>query len=169
VVKKIFISSFLLLLGGVLGIASGVGLSFWQSARQRKALDTPDGRRFVATQEIMATLGALRLKFEICADTPDAKRANLDSQLQTIQKIKDNLSNPELLPLIEVQEGIAHTQLALLEESSGNNDAFTEQMSAAREALKAAGWTDYSESSLREIVRNMAASGKDQHKVENHE
>jgi hypothetical protein len=167
VVKRIVISSLLLLLGGIIGLASGVGLYLLQSARQSKALDTPEGRKFLATRDIMANLGAQRLKFETCPDTQDAKKTNLQHQLDTIQNIKANLATSELLPLLEVQEGIAHGQLALLEESSGNPHAFTEQMSAAREALKSAGWTDYSESNLRKILRGMQGSGKDQRMAEN--
>jgi hypothetical protein len=163
-VKNIVIASLLLLLSGVLGVGGGVGLSLLQSARQSKVLDTPEGRRFLATQNTMAHLMTLRMNFELCADTPDARKATLHTQLATIQSIKDNLANPDLLPLIEVQNGIAHGQLALVEDSSGNRQAYAEQMSAAGKAFKAAGWTDYSESNLRTILGNMQGSSKDQHK-----
>jgi hypothetical protein len=91
----------------------------------------------------------LDTRVELCEDTPSAKRQNLLSELEAVQGIKKNLTIPELLPLVEVQDGIAHGQLALLEESSGDSDAFTAQMSAARKAFKAAGWTDYSDKAVR--------------------
>ncbi len=164
VVKRIFISSLLFLLGGVIGIVGGVGLSYMQSVRQRKAFETPQGRRFVATYVTMSTLQLADLRTQLRDDKPDAKKAKLLSELQVIDDIKKNLANTELLPLVEVQEGIVHGQLALMEESSGNTDAVSEQMSAAREAFKAAGWTDYSESHVREIIEGVQGSPKDQRK-----
>jgi hypothetical protein len=142
----------MLLLGGIVGIAGGVGLSFAQSALERRAFDTPENRRFATAYSTMTTLQMLDMRVQICDDRPNVERENLLSELEAIQVIKKNLTIPELLPLVEVQEGIAHGQLALIEEGSGSRDAFAEQMSAARAAFKTAGWTDYSEGAVRKAV-----------------
>jgi hypothetical protein len=154
-IKVTIILLLALLLGGVIGIAGGVGLSFAQSALERRAFDTPEHRKFATAYSTLSTLEMLDTRVECCEDTPNAKRKNLLSELEAVQGIKKNLTIPELLPLVEVQDGIAHGQLALLEESSGDSVAFTAQMSAAREAFKAAGWTDYSEKAVRKAVEEV--------------
>jgi hypothetical protein len=151
-IKVTIILLLALLLGGVIGIAGGVGLSFAQSALERRAFDTPEHRKFATAYSTMTTLEMLDTKVWLCEDTPNAKRENLLSEFHAIEVIKKNLTIPELLPLVEVQEGIAHGQLALIEQSSGNGDAFVEQMAAARAAFKTAGWTDYSEQAVRKAV-----------------
>jgi hypothetical protein len=156
VAKKIVISILLLLLGGFLGVAGGVGFVLVQSARERKTLDTPEGSRNVAIHQVMRQLEfidmSVQFKLESARGTPQRKREILLQELAIIQDVKKNLTIPELLPLIEIQNGIAHGRFALLEESSGNVPAFNQEMSAAQEAFKAAGWTNRSEQIVRKVV-----------------
>ena len=168
-VKMTIILLLLLLSGCVVGIAGGVGLSFMRSALERRAFDTPEHRRFATAYSTMYTLQMADMRVQVCDDRSNVKRQNLLSELEAIQVIKKNLSIPELLPLVDVQDGIAHGQLALLEESSGSMDAFGEQMSAARAAFKTAGWTDYSEPAVRKAVMEIQKDSGTQRDGAKHE
>jgi hypothetical protein len=156
VAKKIVISILLLVLGGLLGVAGGIGVSSIQSAHRRDAPDTPERRRFVASYDVMYRLQmvdmSVQFRLESAQKTLQSKRESLLQELATIQDVKKNLTIPELLPLIEVQDGIAHGRFALLEESCGNTPAFNREMSAAQEAFKAAGWTNPTEQIVRKVV-----------------
>jgi hypothetical protein len=158
-IKKIAIFGLLVLVGGIIGIAGGIGLSLYQSERARESLDTPKGRRFTSVRGALHLVGTMEMRVD-CGCGPDEagvqkQRQSLLRELESIDRIeKEPAPPPEIVSLLQVQTGMVHGRLAILEESAGNAQAYRHEMLAAQAALQAAGWQDFSEAVVRKLVED---------------
>jgi hypothetical protein len=75
--------------------------------------------------------------------------------LDAVQKARAQLTDPATFALIDVETGVTYVRLAMLEEAAGNSAAYQTWMQKAQTILKQAGWKDYSEAHLKELVQRL--------------
>jgi hypothetical protein len=158
VFKKAALFGLLFLVGTGLGLYAGWELSSsFESAREWRSLDSPDGHDFFNTYDLIARLrladmgAAMRLQNP--KENPERRREYLNLILDAVQKGRAGVTDPTALTLIDVETGITYARLAMVEGAAGNVSASQTWMRKAQIILKQAGWKDCSDSHLKEIVQ----------------
>ena len=149
-----------LLLGVVVGLVAGYRLSSWHElAFEWHSLDDPAGHEFFKNYDLVARLGQANIRSEIRLDRPteslERRRESLNLVLEVAQEGRPLVNDPAVLTLIDVETGITCTRLAMLEEASGNLLASQMWMQRAQSTLQQAGWKDFSEAHLKEVVQTL--------------
>jgi hypothetical protein len=158
VFKKAALFGILFLVGTGLGTYAGweLGSSF-ESAREFHAFRTAEEKAFLKTYESIATLSIVNMSSAMRLEDPkygpEGRREYLNVVLDTAQKDRTQVTDPAALTLIDAETGITYARLAMVEEAAGNLAASQTWMQKAQTTLKQAGWKDYSEAHLKEIVQ----------------
>jgi hypothetical protein len=158
VFKKTALFGLLFLVGAGLGSFGGWKVS---SSRQRVSewhvLDNPEGHEFFKTYDLMARLkladSGSAMRLEDPKEGPERRREYPNLILDAAQKGRAQVKDPAALTLIDVESGITYVRLAMVEEAAGNLPASQTWMQKAQTSLKQAGWKDYSEAHLKELVQ----------------
>jgi len=160
VFKKAALFGLLFLVGAGLGLYAG-----WRPSSRRerlregRAFGDPSGRDFLKTYDVIARLWELNMGSAIRLQDPkygpEDRRELLNMLLDTAQKRRLEVTDPATLTLIDVETGITGVRLAMVEELAGNLPASRTWMQKAQTTLKQAGWKDYSEAHLKELVQAM--------------
>lgn len=156
--KKAALFSLMFLVGAGIGVFAGFKLSSsHERAREWHALLNPEGQQFLKAYDLIARLrladmgAATRLQNP--KESPEHRREYLNLILDAVQKGRAGVTDPATLTLIDVETGITCARFGMVEEAAGNLPASQTWMQKAQNTLKQAGWKDYSEAHLREIVR----------------
>jgi hypothetical protein len=158
VFKKAALFGLLFFVGTGLGSYAGweLGSSF-ESAREFRAFRTAEEKAFLRTYESIASLWIVNMRSATILQNPkygsEGRRADLNLVLDAAQKGRTQATDPAVLTLIDVETGITYARLGMVEESAGNLPASQTWMQKAQTTLRQAGWKNYSESHLREIVQ----------------
>jgi hypothetical protein len=159
VFKKVLLSATLLIFGTGLGLFGGWELSSCRFARDHRAFEAAAGHDFVKSYETMARLKLLDAGTATRLQNPqkgtDQRREYLKMTLEATGKGREEVKDPRILTLINVETGIAYVRLAMLEEAAGNPSAARAWMEKAQVALQASGWRDCSEAHLRTVGQAM--------------
>jgi hypothetical protein len=158
VFKKSALFGLLFLLGAGLGSYAGWKVS---SSRERvrewHALDNREGHEFFKTYDLIARLqladSGSAMRLEDPKEGPERRREYLDLILDAARKGRAQVKDPAVLTLIDVESGITYVRLAMVEEAAGNLPASQTWMQKAQTTLKQAGWKDYSEAHLKDLVQ----------------
>jgi hypothetical protein len=158
VFKKAALFAILFLVGAGLGSYAGWELgSTFESTREFHAYRTAEGKAFLRTYESMASLWIVNMGSATRLQDPkygsEGRREYLNLVLNAAQKGRTQATDPAALTLIDVETGITYARLGMVEEAAGNLPASQAWMQKAQTTLKQAGWKDYSEPHLREIVQ----------------
>jgi hypothetical protein len=158
--KKAAFLILLFLVGAGIGVFGGWHFASWRERElEGQAFGSREGRSFLRTYGLMARMKQLGmgsvLRFEDPKYGPNGAREYLNLILETAQKERGEISDPEVLTLIDVENGITYLRLAQVEEALGNTAASQVWMEKAQGTLEQAGWKDRSESHLKEITRWM--------------
>jgi hypothetical protein len=158
VLKKAALFGLLFLVGAGIGSYAGwkLGSSF-ESTREFHAFRTAEEKAFLRTYESMASLWIVNMRSATILQDPkygsEGRREDLNLVLDAAQKGRTQATDPATLTLIEVETGITYARFVMVEEAAGNLPASQAWMQKAQTALKQAGWKNYSEPHLREIVQ----------------
>lgn len=156
--KKAAIFGLLFLIGIVLGLYAGWKLSSsFESAREWRSFDNPDGHDFFKTYDLIARLRladmGVAMRLQNPKESPERQREYLNLILDAVARGRTGVTDPTALTLIDVETGITYARLAMVEETAGNLPASQTWMQKAQIILKQAGWKDCSEAHLKEIVQ----------------
>ena len=156
--KKTALFGLLFLIGIGLGSYAGWELgSTFESVREFHAFRTAEEKVFLRTYESMASLWMVNMGSATRLQDPkygsEGRREYLNLVLDAAQKGRAQVTDPAALTLIDVETGITYGRLAMVEEAAGNLRASQTWMQKAQATLKQAGWKNYSEPHLREIVQ----------------
>lgn len=156
--KKAAFFSLLFLFGAGLGLFAGWKFSsLREGAHERRSFDNPAGRDFLTTYDLIARLWELDRGSELRLQDPKygAKgcREFLHLILDTAQQGRTRVTDPAALTLIDVETGITYVRLSMLDEAAGDLPASQTSMQKAQTTLKHAGWNDFSEAHLKEVVQ----------------
>jgi hypothetical protein len=158
VFKKAALIGLLFLLG--LGLGSFGGWKFSSAVgikREFGGLQAREGRDFLNTYDLMARLSLANMGSAMRLQDPKEslkrRREYLDLTLHIAQEGRSRLTDPAVLTLIDVETGVTYVRLAMLEEAAGDPSASQTWMQKAKTILKQAGWKDYSEAHLKELVQ----------------
>ena len=156
--KRAAFFGLLFLVGAGIGSYAGWELgSLFESTREFQAFRTAEEKAFLRTYESMASLWIVNMRSAIILQDPkygsEGRREDLNLVLDAAQKGRTQATDPAVLTLIDVETGITYARLGMVEEAAGNLPASQTWMQKAQTALKQAGWKNYSEPHLREIVQ----------------
>jgi hypothetical protein len=158
VFKKAAVFSLLFLVGAGLGLFGGWKLSSSRErARERRPFDDLKGTDFIRTYDLIARLWELDRGSQLRLQDPKygvkGSQEFLHLILDTAQNGRIRVTDPAALTMIDVETGITYIRLAMMEEAAGNLPASQTSMQKAQTTLKQAGWKDYSEAHLKEVVQ----------------
>ena len=156
--KKTALFGLLFLVGAGLGAFAGWKVSSSrQGVREWHVLDNPEGHDFFKTYDLIAHLkladSGSAMRLEDPKEGPERRREYLNLILDAVQKGKAQVKDPAALALIDVESGITYVRLAMVEEAAGHLAASQTWMQKAQTTLKQAGWKDYSEAHLKNLVQ----------------
>jgi hypothetical protein len=159
-VKKAALLGLLFLVGAGLGLFGGWKLSSsLERTHEGRPFDDLKGRDFVRTYDLIARLWQLDRGSQLRLQDPKygvkGSQEYLYLILDTAQNGRIRVTDPTALKLIDVEAGITYVRLAVIEEAAGNLPASQTWMQKAQTTLKQAGWKDYSEAHLKEIVQEL--------------
>jgi hypothetical protein len=156
--KKVLLFVMVLFAGAGLGLFAGWKLSSSSELlREWRSFDNPEGHDFFKAYDLMARLemadmgSATRLQNPV--DGPDRRREYLNLILEAAKTGRAQVTDPAALTLVDVEMGITYVRLAMVEQAAGNLAASQTLIQRAQAILKEAGWKDYSEVHLKELVQ----------------
>jgi len=139
-----------LILGAALGATAGNRLAIYRDA---PAHDPKTTREPDQTLTIMWRLEGFDALAATGDKDPTAERA-LQYKISATESFATTAPGPEA-PLLKADEGLFLARLAILQESSGRQSEARESMGKAQQTLGEAGWKDFSEASIRMVLRRL--------------
>lgn len=141
--KKLVLKAIAVIVGMVIGCATGGYLTFHRYARDNKIV-----RAF--TWIGIVSGGSLN---QYNDNTSDAKKELLLSLNIYSQGVESSAVEPTMKKALRMNRGLTEARLSVLESEAGNVDRAKSYLSKAQDDLKAVGWTDYSEGNILQAVQ----------------
>jgi hypothetical protein len=146
--KKLFLRSFVVIIGIFIGIGVGGYLTFHRYARDYAMV-----RGFAWTGIFSAVSEGQYDK-----NTSDAKKELILILNFWTQGVESPALDPTMKSAVRMNRGLTEARLSVLENDSGNVDQAKSYLSKAQEDLRTVGWVDLSEENILQAVKRQPLS-----------
>lgn len=146
----------ILLLGLWVGSTLGSAVArYWYRHHQQEQGTLPEPERALVESEL-STLSAIQI-LQLHAILPpkekEPQEKYLLKEIEGLEYLKGRSNTQEIASLVDLDLGLAYVDAAMVEEKDNDQQSAKKHIQLAQAIFKSLGWQDYSEETLKVVVR----------------
>jgi hypothetical protein len=136
-------------------LGDGFAVYSYRFRHQKIGVLSQTGRAHV--ESVLSELHAIQmlqlLHAAVAYNHKELAKKHLTDELAGLEALRRRSDAPEIIPVIDLEIGLAHVDAAMAEEQDNNQEAAAKHMKSAQTLFQSLGWQDRSEETLRAAAK----------------
>ena len=143
----------ILILGGCLGYAGGIGVAHIGDYVQQRARGSLNAATQHHLRTVMSQLREMQFMEMFGAALATKTAAVSPPDIRALEKLRGKKELQDIRPVVDLRLGIAYVKWALSEEATNSRAGASEHLAMARSLFGSLGWKDCSDETMKQVVR----------------